>query len=211
MIGLFLLRRKPQHALVRRVLATAIWVFVLFYAASAQTISTISSRWDNSFVEWDIYIAGEQTDPDAETAPEEELYGGFQLRFLNFQDDFSEWTYELGGERGTIRQKWKDDPTYWELRTYTGTVITMRTAWANDLSEWRITDNTISLNLGSRWKNRFDEWLVDDQRRGRFYLYTLNEGDPRDWAIEDELTEDVSEPMKMAIIFLTLIQSTPKE
>ena len=170
----------------------------------AQTISTVSSRWSNSFVEWDIFAA-----PEYE-GEEEIEYGELKLRWLNFKDDFSEWNYELGDQQGTIRQKWKNDPTLWELRTYTGDVITMKAPWSNDMNEWRITDNTLSLTLKSRWTNQLDEWIVDDTNRGRFYLYTLHSGDPRDWAIEDKLNEEVSEPMKMAIIFLVIYHTTPK-
>lgn len=172
---------------------------------TTQTISTISSRWSNSFVEWDIFAAAENGD-----AAEEEAYGELKLRWLNLKDDFSEWTYELGGQRGTIRQKWKTDPTQWELRTYEGDIITMKAPWANDPTEWRVTDNTLSLTLKSRWTNQLDEWLVDDPRRGKFYLYTLQSGDPRDWAVEDNLNEEISEPMKMAMIFLVIFQSSPK-
>ena len=170
----------------------------------AQTISTVSSRWGDSFVEWDIYSAPASEDED------ETLYGELKLRWLNFKDDFSEWTYELGDQRGTIRQKWKNDPTQWELRTYEGDIITMKAPWSNDLHEWRITDNTLSLTLKSRWTNQLDEWLVDDPQRGRFYLYTLHSGDPRDWAVEDKMNEEISEPMKMALIFLVIFHTTPK-
>ncbi|MEN9416146.1 MAG: hypothetical protein RLZ62_2450 [Bacteroidota bacterium] len=176
----------------------------------AQTISTVSTRWNDSFVEWDIYASEGLDEPDSAEPPEEVLYGELKLRWLNVRDDFSEWTYELNGERGTIKQKWKNDPTQWELRTYTGDVITMRTSWANDFSEWRVTNNSFSLLLGSRWKNRLDEWLTDDPNRGRFYIYTLRERDPRDWAVEDNLSEEVSEPMKMALIFIAIFHSTPK-
>jgi hypothetical protein len=173
----------------------------------AQTISTVSSRWSDSFVEWDIYASTENESTDE---LEEDLYGELKLRWLNLKDDFSEWTYQLGEQRGTIRQKWKNDPTQWELRTYEGDVITMKAPWSNDATEWRVTDNSISLTLKSRWTNQFDEWLVEDSRRGKFYLYTLHSGDPRDWAIEDNLNEEISEPMKMALIFLVIFQSSPK-
>ena len=182
----------------------------------AQTLSSVSTRWSDSFVEWEIYAVmpadTTQTDEgeDEDTKPEEELYGEFKLRWLHMRDDFSEWDYELGNERGTIKQKWKDDLSQWELRSYSGNVITMRTMWSKDLSEWRITDNSITLNLKSKWKNQFDEWLVDDSNRGQFYLYTLAERDPRDWAIRDNLDEDVSEAMKMAIIFVTVFCGSPK-
>ncbi|MCB0526132.1 MAG: hypothetical protein R2778_11770 [Saprospiraceae bacterium] len=176
----------------------------LFNVSSAQILSTISSRWSDSFVEWDIFSAAELEGED------EPYYGELKLRWLNIRDDFSEWTFELEDRPGTIRQKWKTDPTQWELRTYEGDVVTMKTAWSNDLSEWRITDNNIALTLKSRWTNQLDEWLVEDPNRGRFYMYTLYTGDPRDWAIEDNLSSDVSEAMKMAMVFLVTFLSTPK-
>lgn len=187
------------------------------FSLQAQTLSSVSTRWSDSFVEWEIYAVmpadttqADEGDDDEDTKPEEELYGEFKLRWLHMRDDFSEWDYELGDERGTIKQKWKDDLSQWELRSYSGNVITMRTMWSNDLSEWRITDNSITLNLKSKWKNQFDEWLVDDSARGQFYLYTLAERDPRDWAIQDNLDEDVSEALKMAIIFVTVFCGSPK-
>ena len=183
-------------------------------AVQAQTLSSVSTRWSDSFVEWEIYAVMPQdtaaTDPEDSESPEEELYGEFKLRWLNVRDDFSEWDYQLGDERGTIRQKWKDDPSQWELRSYDGNVVTMRAMWSNDLTEWRVTDNSVTLNLKSIWKNQFDEWLVDDATRGKFYLYTLAERDPRDWAIEDSLDATVTPSMKMALVFLTVFCGSPK-
>lgn len=190
-------------------------LFVL--SAQAQTISSVSTRWSDSFVEWEIYatMPPDTTitdDPDADSeTPEEELYGELKLRWLNVRNDFSEWDYELGDERGTIRQKWKDDLSQWELRSYSGNIISIRTMWANDLTEWRVTDNSVTLNLKSRWKNQLDEWLVDDATRGKFYLYTFVRNDPRDWAIEDNLDASVSQSMKLALIFLTVFVTSPKE
>lgn len=184
-----------------------------FAPLRAQTLSGISSRWSDSFVEWELFVAV----PDSVTAEEEdsegldeELYGDLKLRWLNLRDDWREWDFTLGELRGTIRMKWKDDPTQWELRTYEGDIITMRTAWSNDFSEWRVTDNAFALTLQSRWSGQLDEWLVQDSARGSFYLYTLQEGDPRDWAIEDNLDASVSPAMKMALIFLTVFHSSPR-
>lgn len=239
----------------------------------AQTLTTVSTKWNDSFVEWEIFAVvpkdtakaeqhekkankkqkkvgkgrmikpkkeggakpepvpetpqsepetpkptdTEPTEPDPAEAPkeapkppQEERYGEFKLRWLNVRDDWTEWDFELGGERGAIRAKWKDDPTQWELRTYTGAVITMRTAWPNDNTEWRVTDNSVTLLLKSRWGNQLDEWLVDDSVHGKFYIYTLNRQDPRDWAIQDGLDATISTPMKLAMVFLTVFQSMPR-
>lgn len=238
------------------------FLFLLPALLPAQTLTTVSTKWNDSFVEWEIFAlvpqdtsaaqqpkkkeskkqkkAGEngltkpkqepdqkpapvpaepmssdsdstaQAPPEPPPPPQEELYGEFKLRWLNVREDWTEWDFDLGGERGTIRAKWKDDPTQWELRTYTGAIVTMRTAWPNDNTQWRVTDNTVTLLLKSRWTNQLDEWLVQDATHGKFYLYTLNRQDPRDWAIEDGLDATVSDAMKLAMVFLTVFQSTPR-
>ena len=184
------------------------------FRLSAQSLHTVSTKWGDSFAEWEIYAVAlpDSTDEDSTemAMPEETLFGTLKLRWLNVRDDWSEWDFDLDGERGTIRMKWKDDPTQWELRTYSGAVVTMRTAWPNDKTQWRITDNQVTLLLKSRWTNQLDEWLVDDASHGKFYLYTLQRQDPRDWAVEDDLGSEVSMPMRLALIFVTLFQSTPK-
>ncbi len=183
------------------------------FSLSAQTLSSISTRWNDSFVEWEVYTQVPQDTTIAaseETEIEEEFSGEIKQRWLNIREDWSEWDYQLGEEQGTIKVKWKDNPSQWELRSYDGNVITMRTAWSNDFTEWRITDNGISLTLKSRWTNQLDEWLVDDPQYGRFYMYTLRRSDPRDWAIDDKLDASISASMKLAIIFLTVFNTAPR-
>lgn len=191
------------------------WLLIAFAwqgLLPAQALSGISTRWSDSFVEWELFVLADttQTEEDDAEAPDEEVFGELKLRWLNLRDDWSEWDYTLGDQRGTIKLKWKDDPNQWELRTYDGAVVTMRTAWNGDLSEWRITDNKMSLNLRCRWSNQLDEWLVQDSNRGSFYLYTMRRGDPRDWAIEDHLDESISLPVKMAMVFLTVFHASPR-
>ena len=181
----------------------------------AQTLSGISTRWSDSFVEWDLFVFAPpdttQTSEDIDsTEVKEDMFGELKLRWLNMRDDWTEWDYTMGDETGTIKMKWKGDPSHWELRSFGGSVITMRTAWKNDFTQWRVTDNSISLTLKSRWTGQFDEWLVQDKTRGSFYLYTLVQNDPRDWAIEDDLDTSVSNTMKMALIFLSIFHASPK-
>lgn len=180
---------------------------------SAQTprLSTISSRWQDSFVEWDLYATQPDQEPAEGESPQEEQYGELKLRWLSMREDWTEWEFELGGISGTIRQKWKDDPQQWELRSYSGVVITMRTAWNGDLKEWRVSDNTYTLNIKSKWTNQLDEWLADDPNYGKFYLYTLRARDPRDWAVDDHLDPVISEEMKLAMAFVVIFNSSPRK
>ncbi|MCC6410554.1 MAG: hypothetical protein IT270_02775 [Saprospiraceae bacterium] len=189
---------------------TALLFILLAFATpgKAQQFSTISTRWSDSFVEWDLYaLTGDTTD---EGFPDEAIAGELRLRWLGVKDDFSEWEYRVGDESGNIRAKFKDDPTYWELRSFSGSIISMRTAWSNDFTEWRVTDNATTLILRSRWKNQLDEWLVDDRNYGKYHIYTLRQQDPRDWGIDDNLDPGVSQPMKIAFIFLTVFHSSPR-
>jgi hypothetical protein len=177
----------------------------------SQVLSGASSVWGNSFSEWEIYA----TYPDSnevEEQPEEYDFGSLKLRWLNVKDDWTEWDYTLNenSEQGTIKLKWKNDPTQWELRTYDGSIITMRASWANDLSEWRITDNSQSITFKSRWSNQYDEWIAKDANLGSFYLYTLRTKNPRDWAVEDKLSKEISQPMKMAMVFIALYHGSPR-
>lgn len=198
--------------LANRMITGAFLSFFLLTGVVAQTpsMTTIGCRWQDSFVEWEIFATPDARDLEEGEEPTEELYGELKLRWLNVRDDWSEWDYELGGQRGTIRQKWKDDPQQWELRNYASAVITMRTAWNGDLKEWRVSDNSITLNIKSKWTNQLDEWVVKDENYGSLYLYTLRSRDPRDWAIEDHLDPAISEEMKLAMIFLVIYNTTPR-
>lgn len=175
-------------------------------------LSGIGSRWSDSFVEWELYCFDEDTAAAEEAAISDQyICGSLQLRWLNLKDDWSEWDFQYGDLRGTIKRKWRDDPTHWELRTFDGTAVTMRTLWGKDLREWRITDNDISLELRPRWGNQYDEWVVDDRKHGSFKLYTRQRNDPRDWDIEDGLGPAVSTPIKLALMFLGVYHGSPKQ
>jgi hypothetical protein len=180
---------------------------------SAQVLSSAASRWSDSFVEWDILTFAPQDtvkSNQADAEPEEVRSGELKLRWLPLKEDWSDWEYELQEERGTIKLKWKEDPGQWELRSFNGNIITMRTAWPKDLTEWRITDNSITLVLKTRYTNQLDDWSLRDQTHGSFRIYTQQRMDPRDWIIDDRLDASVSGSMKMALLFLAVYHGSPK-
>ncbi|MBL7809484.1 MAG: hypothetical protein JNN28_16815, partial [Saprospiraceae bacterium] len=93
---------------VRFFFASLCVLVAISVSAQAPILTTVSSRWQDSFVEWEVFAS--MDDPrmlEEGEELQEELYGEFKLRWLNVRDDWSEWDFELGGERGTIRQKWK--------------------------------------------------------------------------------------------------------
>lgn len=179
--------------------------------AQQPTLYSISTRWNDSFVEWETYCYDADTSAAAGDEPDVYACGNLQLRWLNIQDDWTDWDFQWGDLRGSVRRKWKDDPTHWELRAFDGSVITMRAAWANDLHEWRVTDNNISLTLRTRWGNQLDEWIVDDNTRGQMRVYTARRNDPRDWNIDDDLIAAVPQSMRLALVFLCVYHACPKQ
>ena len=87
--------------------------------------------------------------------------------------------------------------------------VTARTRWPGDYSEWRIrySDETVIWKPADRIN--FEVWESEDLKRVPYRMYTLYEGDPRDWVIEDDLREDAF-PMRLLLIMLTIYHSTPK-
>lgn len=163
---------------------------------AAQQLLGIASKWSDEFTEWEIF-----TD-------EEDVVGELQLRWP-LQGDWTEWDYRIGEEIGTIKLKWKNDPSLWEIRGY-DEIVTAKMIWSNDFREWRISNNDITLTLKTRYGNVFDEWEVREERHGAFGIYTVWEGDPREWEIADELDEELSLEMRMALIFIPVFHSFPK-
>lgn len=168
-------------------------VLPLFHA---QTMIGIGSRYNESFREWII------------TTDDEDVRGEMRLTW-SFRDDWTEWDVRVGDQVGSIRQKWKDDPNLWEVRSG-GVTVTARTAWPNVFSRWKISDGRHSFNFGPTMDGYLEEWVTEGNKQHYFQIYTYWEGDPREWVIIDELSDDFSFAMRIAMVFLALFHSTPK-
>lgn len=182
-------------------------------ALKAQKLSSIGSVYSDDLSEWVLYAPdpesdAEPTDPEEEESELQEIEIGKLSPMFPFRDDrLTYWQYQTPEHRGTIRQKWTTDPTHWELSDEDSR-ITIQPTYPGDRRQWRITDNQITLNLRSRYGNVADEWILEDDQYGSFYMYTLREGDPRDWVIEDKLSEDIPDGMRMALTFTVMFFST---
>lgn len=173
---------------------------------TAQTLSGISTRWADSFAAWEIF-GMDETDS---TSTDEIKIGELSQRWINTKDDWTEWDFKLYHLEGTIKLKWKNDPSMWELRTYTGQIVTMKRLWMNDNSEWRVTEGDVQAVFRSKYTTQPDQWEMRDDTYGRFTMKTYTQSDPRDWVIYDELKPEVTDAMRMAMIFLTVSNSSPR-
>lgn len=171
------------------------YFFFAALEAQAQMLTGISTKWNDAFGEWTLYTDNQ------------EMEGNVQLRWL-MNNDWTEWTYTLGEDNGSIRMKWKENPNEWEVRSG-NEVVTMRTLFNGNFREWRIIGDK-TLTWKTRYGNSFDEWELNDGKLGNFTMLTAWEGNPGDWIIEDDLDENINLTIKMAMVFLVIYNSSPK-
>jgi hypothetical protein len=162
----------------------------------AQKIIGAETRYNNSFREWTLYTE------------DEELRGELRMRWT-FQDDWTAWDWSVGDVDATIEQKWPEDPNLWIIRCQ-GVMVNAKTAWPGEFRRWKLNDGKNQINWESKYENRKDEWEMDVSGDSPFLVHTYWEGDIREWEVVDELSADISEAMKVAMIFLSLHFSTPK-
>ena len=165
-------------------------------ATIAQTLTGLSTIWDDDFREWSIF-----TEDDTINLGTLELAGLLGSPRID-------WTYRVFDSFGRIRNLQRNDYSSWEIQGPYN-LVTVRQQWPNDLREWRVTDNRLTVNWRSRYQNHFEEWVLSHQDYGFFSMYTLNPGDPRDWVIVDKMREDFPFEMKMAFVFITAFFTSP--
>lgn len=182
--------------------ATAMW---------SQPLSSVATKWADSFVAWDLYGLEKDTSNADEPVYEEVQIGTLQQRWIDVREDWTEWDFTLNGQDGTIKIKWKNDPSQWELRTFDGDIVTMKTIWSGDYTEWRITNNSLSFDLKSRYTNDYGEWSVANNKHGDFKVSVASFNDPRDWNITDEMDDEVVPALKLAMLFIVIYHASPKQ
>lgn len=176
------------------------FVFCLIWVVenlASQTLTGISARFNDAFVDWDVFADSLDTDK------------GNLLMTWQRPDDWSNWSYRLGEKTGTIKTKWTRDFEHWETRGE-NKIISAETIFTGERRQWRVTNNDFSLELSCSNFQNCEQWTVQDSRRGSFTIYPERQRDPRDWIIEDELDPSVSLPMKMTLVFLALLNTVPK-
>ncbi|HZV68323.1 MAG TPA: hypothetical protein VFG10_02235 [Saprospiraceae bacterium] len=162
----------------------------------AQHVIGLGTRYNDSFKEWVI------------KTEDEDVEGEMRMRWA-FRNDWTQWDIRIGDVIATVEQKWKDDPNLWEVRCGDYTV-NARTTWPDVFNHWKLNDGKHQFNWGTKYANQLDEWIVEKGSDDLFKVNAYWTGDPRDWVVTDNLPEDVSMAMRVAMIFLAIHFSTPK-
>jgi len=172
-------------------------VLVVFgIRTEAQTITGISTIWDDDFTEWSIFT-------------EEDTVNFGTLELINMMGNPRlDWRFRILGKEGRIRNIDRNDFSSWEIQG-PNDIVTVRQMWRDDLREWRVTNNRTAMVWRSRYANHYEEWVVSRRDHGFFTMYTLNSGDPRDWIVVDTMSEDFPIEMKVAFMFITIFLTAP--
>ena len=193
-----MLTNSPFGVNLQHVMSGAALFFFLSIPlfVAGQQITEVGTRWNDSFREWVLYEEGEEA--------------GYLRPIWEIDNIWSAWEYSAGERYGTIKLKWKDNPNEWELRG-DNVIITARTVWNDNLLEWRISDGNCTITIRSRFGNLLEDWESRSSNCGNWNTYTIYEGDPRDWAIEEALYEEGAFHLSLMATFIAIFHSTPKE
>ena len=178
---------------IKLFLATILAIFS--WQAYGQSITGLETKWNDSFREWVIYTEGDS------------IEGSLDI-IWKLNDDWTEWQFELGAFSGQAKLGF-NDPNYWEFRSGND-LVTARTVWSQDFSEWRCTDGTHIIRLRSKYQDLPAIWYSEGEEYGYIDIYREYEQDPRVWLVEDHLDPDISELFRIALVFLAVFHSTPR-
>lgn len=161
----------------------------------AQRLVALRTEFNDSFTEWIL-----------ETADENDFDGELRVTFNTFDD----WSFTFGEVRGDIRQKFRGNDATWEVYA-DGETITINRVWPRDNREWKLSSGKLRQTIRTRYGNTADEWRLANEEDGFFDIFTEWEGDPRDWIVEENLSEAYSPAFKIALAFIAVYNSMPKQ
>ncbi len=165
----------------------------------------LNSYFDDSAREWLLF--GMLTDSAVVEEPEE-IEGTMRIKW-ELNNDFSEWSIDYNEIFYTIKTKFGREDR-WELRSSDNELVELSTKWRNDMTEWTVKYDGLNIKWEAEYKNDLNVWFFETKENGFFEMYTLFEGDSRDWLFEDK-TKGIPDCVKMACLFITSYVTNPKQ
>jgi hypothetical protein len=161
---------------------------------SSQSIYSLNTEWDDEIKQWVIKV------------DEGEVEGEIEMTW-RIRNDMTDWRYRINGQSGTIKQKWDNNPNFWELRSGS-TVVSIATIWSGDFTAFRISDGNSELRIERVYRSGDPiEWKVTNVDEELFFWYNEFENDVRDWIVEDYLPDTFSFETKLAAVFVSVLYS----
>lgn len=151
-----------------------------------QKLEAAYCEWDDQFDEWKLAINEDE----------------YVMAVRQFgRNPFRRWNLEYIGLddqeiRGFMQLKREGDINYWDF--YFGDErITLTTIYRGDVFLWKITDGEQSFSFsasnqfGTKWVDRFEKGID-------WTMYQVEEGDIRDWYIDESSGSNLTFPIRIA-------------
>ncbi len=192
------LRKESTRFLTRNLLYLVLLLNP--WSMSGQFFFTeVHSVWDDRLDEWEILAIDE--------AENEEVVIRLSM-IWPLSQNWNEWRIDSDQINGTMKTKWRDDPSQWELRT-DSSVVTIRQVNRYDPGRWEVREGNSRVLLSTRYRGVGNEWIIPRQI-DQWYMYAEFPNDVRDWIIEDYLDHRFSAVFRLSLIFIALWQTLPK-
>lgn len=177
---------RPFFRSLRLLFVALLLVISGGYQANAQIIEAAYCEWDDQFDEWKLAINAEEY--------------VFAVRQFG-QNPYRRWNLEYIGLddteiRGFMQLKREGDVNYWDL--YFGEEqISITTIYRGDIFLWKVDngEQTFSFaaadQFGTSWSDRYEK-NID------WTMYQVEQGDVRDWYIDEEAGSQLTFPLRIA-------------
>ena len=161
----------------------------------AQVLEAVYSEWDDQFEEFKLHI-NEEEYVEAIRQFGRNPYRRWNFKFENLDGDYF---------TGFMQLKREGDVNYWDFH-FDNELLIIETIYRNDIFTWRITHGDKSFTFtakdrfGFAWEDRF-------VKEFDWTMYQVEEGDIRDWYIDDYSVEYLSFPMRIAASMIIIEMS----
>lgn len=181
-----------------RVVLFTIFLMSISFCFGQSEFLGLSAQWDDRLDAWEVLYY----DPEGEENAIE-LSQVWPLR-----TDWESWRLQGDDITGDISTQWRGDLTRWNIKIGEER-LEIRQRWRNAPNQWEIVSDRGRSLLRTQLTNNANVWICSLEE-GDFAMYTMYDGDPRDWVIEDYIIDSLSDTEKLAMIFIALFQSIPK-
>ena len=168
-------------------------IFTTVRSIGQEYLIELHSTWDYGADQWEIIgIDGD-----------EEVIIELSMRWP-LRSSIDEWVIRGGEVDGTIKTKWWGDRTQWELR-WREQIVSIRLVQLGFSEQWEIRHGLKKLYLSNYEPNNPNQWITSNNPNWRMRSEYIN--DFRDWFIDDYLDDEFDTSVKIALIFIALINS----
>ena len=152
----------------------------------SQVLEAAYCEWDDQFDEWKLHVNEDEYVMAVRQFGANE-YRRWSLKFENVEGEYF---------TGFMQLKRAGDINYWDFE-FDNEHLSISTIYRNDIFVWKVQHDEQSFSFVA--KDRFGyEWEDRYEKNFDWKMYQVQEGDLRNWYIDDLSEEELNLPMRLA-------------